>query len=182
MTSCWTTPVCWLVNPVRDHAGRTITPGETSMADALTILESLDGIQVLSANDNLIFFAGDSGQPCCQIISYDKVNVEAVLLQFAPRMTLAGVIQAYGEPTFVTGQPFSEAESMMVMIYPERTMLLYVVVDAIDGALEGASPVIGALTLTETEVDQMLSQSPMDNWKGFLSYDAYMDGEFDNNP
>ncbi len=165
-------PPCW----------QNISPGETDMRDALEIVSGLDSIRITEATDAIITFAYQSGAPCCQIVSDDEGLVAGMVLQLAPQALLGEVIQELGEPQYVTGMPFSEKEYLLVLVYPENAALLYAVVSGADGVLDESSPIVTAIYTTEEQINQVISTSPFDNWKGYLSYSQYMDGEFDNMP
>ena len=165
-------PPCW----------QNITPGLTSSADALDILNAADSITVIQYADSGLVFGGDAGVPCCQIVLDDGGIVSAMVLQFAPNMLLGDVVGKYGEPSFVTGQPVSGTEATLILVYPERGLFVYVAVTKADGLLKEISPIVSAIFATPTETVQLLQDTPLDNWKGYLTYDEYMDGEFDNTP
>ena len=165
-------PPCW----------QNITPGLTSSADALDILNAADSITVIQYADSGMVFGSDTGVPCCQIVLDDGGMVSAMVLQFAPNMLLGDVIGKYGDPSFVTGQPVSGKEAALILVYPERGLFVYAAVTKADGLLKEISPIVSAIFATPTETVQLLQDTPLDNWKGYLTYDEYMDGEFDNTP
>ncbi|MCY4069858.1 MAG: thioredoxin domain-containing protein [Chloroflexi bacterium] len=165
-------PPCW----------QNIRPGETDMREAMQILSGLDSIRITGASDANIVFAYESGAPCCQIVSDDEGLVAGMVLQLAPQVLVGELIQQLGEPQYVTGMPFSEKEYLLVLIYPENAAFLYAAVSGPDGVLDELSPVVTAIYATDEQMRQGISTSPLDNWKGYLSYSQYMDGEFDNIP
>ncbi len=165
-------PPCW----------QSIVPGETSMADAAAIVETLDGMTIAQADEYRLILAQTDGDPCCHIWSEDGETVATILLQFAPNIGIGEVIAAYGEPPFVGGQPFNETEAALSFYYPEEQMLLYAMVAGADGILEESSPVVSAIFATESIMAAALGAAPFDYWKGYLSYSEYMDGEYDYTP
>ncbi len=165
-------PPCW----------QNIRPGVTDMRDALAILNGLDSIRITGASDTGIVFSYGDGAPCCQVASDDEGLVAGMVLQLAPQALVGELIQVLGEPQYVTGMPFSEKEYLLVLIYPEISAFLYAAVSGPNGVLDELSPVVTAIYATDEQMHQVISTSPLDNWKGYLSYSQYMDGEFDNNP
>lgn len=159
-----------------------ITPGETSLADALQIVQQADGMTVINSSDATIVFASASGVACCQISSQGGEHVATMLFQHAPHITVGELIAAHGEPSFVTGQPFSASESVLMLYYPETPMLLYAMVAGLDGQLHETSPIVSAIYATAEVFAGAFAATPFDNWKGYLSYSEYMDGEFDHMP
>ncbi len=165
-------PPCW----------QNISPGKTDMQDALQIISQLDSITIAQATDAEIVFGYASGPPCCQIVSDDQGLVTAIVLQLAPQALVGEVIQILGEPQYVTGMPFSDKEYLLVLVYPEKTSILYAMVSGADVSLDELSPVVSVIYASDAQMNQMISMTPLDNWKGYLSYGAYMDGEFDQHP
>ncbi|MCY4463935.1 MAG: thioredoxin domain-containing protein [Chloroflexi bacterium] len=159
-----------------------IRPGETSLADALDIVGRLDGMTVVNSSDTTFVFASASGAPCCQISSQGGEHIATMLFQLAPHFTVGDLIAAHGEPSFVTGQPFSASESVLMLYYPETPMLLYAVVAGMDGQLNESSPIVSAIYAAEDVFAGAFATTPFDNWKGYLTYNEYMDGQFDHMP
>ncbi|MXX50579.1 MAG: thioredoxin domain-containing protein, partial [Chloroflexi bacterium] len=159
-----------------------IKPGETSLAEALEIVEQLDGMTVVNRSEDTAVFASASGTPCCQIASQGSEYVATMLFQFAPKISVGDLIAAHGEPRFVTGQPFSASEYMLMLYYPETPMLLYAHVAGEDGRLSEASPIVSAIYATPEAFQNAFAARPFDNWKGYLRYSEYMDGQFDYSP
>lgn len=159
-----------------------ITPGETSLADALEIVQQLDGMTVINSSDATFVFASANGAPCCQISSQGSEYVATMLFQHAPNITVGDLIAAHGEPSFVTGQPFSVSESVLMLYYPETPMLLYAMVAGMDGQLQESSPIVSVVYATADVFAGAFATIPFDYWKGYLTYSEYMDGQFDHMP
>lgn len=164
-------PPCW----------QNITPSQTTMEEALQIVSQMQSLTVASATDAEIIFSQGSGAPCCQIASDDQGIVAAILLQLAPETGVGAAIQELGEPQYVTGMPYSDQENLLVLIYPDEASFLYAMVAGADEPLSEGSPVVSALFATRAQMDQVTSMTPLDHWKGYLSFSAYMDGQFDHN-
>ncbi len=159
-----------------------ITPGETSLADALEIVQQIDGMKVINSSDAAFVFASASGAPCCQISSQGGEHVATMLFQHAPNITVGDLIAAHGEPSFVTGQTFSASENVLMLYYPGKPMLLYAMVAGMDGQLQESSPIVSVIYATDEVFAGAFAATPFDNWKGYLAYSEYMDGEFDHMP
>ncbi len=165
-------PPCW----------QNITPGLTDMSAALESVSALEGLNIVQVVDTGFAFQASASEPCCQIASTDAGLVETILLQLAPETELGEVLDVYGDPTYVTGQPFSDKEAVMMLYYPERFMLLYAVVPGVDGQLTESSPIVSVIYATEALLANAFDATPFDHWKGYLTYSEYMDGEFDHQP
>lgn len=160
-------PPCW----------RNITPGQTSMEEAMALVTSIDALEVMQSSGDAFVFRNGDGAPCCQISSQDGETVGSVLLQFAPDINIGQVIAARGEPEYVTGQPFSETEANLMLYYPEQNMLLSVVVPGVDGRLAETSPVVAAVYATNEIFSAAFESAPLQAWQGYLSYREYMDSD-----
>ena len=165
-------PPCW----------QGITPGETSIADALAIVANLDGLTVLNSNETALVFAQGDGPPCCQISSQGGDSIATMLFQRAPTVTVGELVAAHGAPTYVNGQPFSDKESVLMLYYPDAPMLVYAMVAGADGQLSAESPIVSVLYATREVFDSAFAATPFDHWKGYLTYGEYMDGEYDYTP
>ncbi len=165
-------PPCW----------QGIVPGQTSLDAAAEIIAALDGITILNADERGLLLSSQDGGPCCQIASIDGELVASILLQFAPQISISEVIAVHGEPPFVSGQPFTDAEAALSFYYPDSQMLLYVVVPGVNGQLQATSPVVSAIYATEEVMRAAMGAAPFDYWKGYLTYGEYMDGEYDYTP
>lgn len=166
--------------PCEAPCWQNITPGETSFADARTTIEQLADTNIQDT-DNSFVFSLNTGSACCQIASQDLQTVSTILLRLAPTNTLGDLIDANGEPSFVTGEPFSESEHILTLVYPEINLIIFTVVDGADGQLTNDTPIITAVYMSDAVMEGFVANSPIDNWKGFLTYNDYMDGEFDYN-
>ena len=159
-------PPCW----------QNITPGQTSMEDALAIVTALEGVQVLQSDTGAILFRSGDGAPCCQIASQDGQTVGSMLLQFAPVTNVVQAIAARGEPDYVIGQPFSESEAVLMLYYRDQNMLLSALVAGVDGRLEETSPIVAAVYASSAVFAAAFESAPLRAWQGYLSYREYMDG------
>lgn len=164
-----------------------ITPGETTMADASTIIAELEPFTVLQQDADTVVFTTSENDICCQIISENNSGspddvVGAVFLQLAPNNTLGELIEAHGEPTFVTGEPYSDSEAIMTLFYTDINTIVNVIVEGENGQLSEDTPIFTAIYASSPLIESAVNNSQLDNWKGFLTYSEYMDGEFDNSP
>ena len=165
-------PPCW----------QNIVPGETSLSDALAIVQELEQLEVLASQGNNFVFGLVDGTICCQIYSQDGELVTSILLQLAPEISAAEAIAALVEPPLISGQPFTETEAVLMFVYPEKNTLLYAFVPGIEGRLSESSPIVSALYATDELFAEAFEATPFDHWKGYLKYSDYMDGEYDYTP
>ena len=167
-------------DPCTAPCWQNITPGETSLADARTTIEQLANVTIRD-RQNGFTFALDNAVVCCQIAAQDATTVSTILLQVAPSNSLDKLIEAQGDPTFVAGEPFTNDEYILTLFYPELNALVYTVVDGENGQLSDETPIFTIIYTSDPIMEQIVNNSPLDNWKGYLTYNEYMDGEFDVN-
>jgi hypothetical protein len=87
----------------------------------------------------------------------------------------------HGEPTYVSGDTHSDTEAILTLFYPAAQTIINVVVEGPDGQLTEDTPIFAALYTSQTIIETIIASAPMDNWKGLLTFNDYMDGEFDVN-
>ncbi len=159
-------PPCW----------QNVIPGETTLADALEIVGAIDGLALRGQTDQAFQFGRAEAPACCQISADDSGMVNAIILQFAPRMTIGDALDRYGEPLFFRGQPYAASEALLWFYYPERYSMIQVVVPGVDGALEASSPLVAAYYLTEMDMSEAVASGAFSPWKGFVAYGEYAGG------
>lgn len=159
-----------------------IVPGETTIADAKTIIEQLANLTIGEESPNGFAFSTTNGPLCCQVITQDGVTVSTIFLQLAPDMNLGAVVEANGEPLYVNGEEFDDTTAIMSLLYPDSQSIVYAFVEGDDRQLTEDSPIFTVVYVTPDTMDFIISTNPFDDWKGYLPYDEYMDGVFDNNP
>lgn len=159
-------PPCW----------QNILPGETSLAEALSIVSALDGVTVLQQTDQAFQFGRPNTPPCCQISANETQIVDAIILQFAPVMTMGDALAAHGEPMFFRGQPFTDSEAILWFYYPELFTMIQVVVPGVEGALDAGSPLVAAYYLTEMDMSAAVAAGTFAQWKGYAPYQEYAGG------
>lgn len=175
--------------PCQAPCWRGITPGETAWNEALIILEDdaeLTNVQTQDVQDSEAKQASwqqVDGEPCCQMLTQDGQTVSVLFLQVAPDMTLSGVIEQYGEPTYVVGNAFTDDQAIMNLIYPEVPMVLYAFVPGAEtGSVSETSEIIGVLYLTASDMDLLTKTTNLHAWDGYGAYKAYDEGEFEVTP
>ncbi|MDE2635965.1 MAG: thioredoxin domain-containing protein [Chloroflexota bacterium] len=156
-------PPCW----------QNITPGQTSLAEAEARVAAIDSLEIAQSGGGAFAFRHVDGPLCCQISSQDGETVSTMLLQFAPSTNLGQVFAARGEPTYAFGQPFNDAEAIVMLYYPEQNMLLSALAPGVDGSLSEASPVVAAVYATSDVFAAAFGSAPLQAWGGYLSYRDY---------
>ena len=159
-------PPCW----------RNIVPGETALADALAVVSEMEGVVLRGEAEGAFQFGPPDGPPCCQVSADEDQIVDAIILQFAPAMTIGDAIEAYGEPLFFRGQPYAEREAILWLYYPEIFTMIQVIVPGTEGHLAAGSPLVAAYYLTELDTSQAVAAGAFSPWKGYVSYREYVGG------
>lgn len=164
-----------------------IVPGETLYRDAkLSVEEDTRYKDVQEAerkedSDARIFgFAPEEGQVCCQVFSRDGETVTSLLLQFAPDMSFGPVMDRYGEPTYVGGEAPAADQAYMALVYPEAPLVIYAfVAGAESGRLSTGSEILGAMYMSQDEMNLLLACSRLYAWEGFGGFKESIDENYD---
>lgn len=174
-------------DPCESPCWQNITPGETSWRDALTIIEdNANFTRIETAEDEnsaaraVGWHDGDSDLLCCRMYTPDGSVVDAILLQFAPQMTLSQVLEAVGEPTYLIGESVAADQALMSLVYPDVPMVVYVfVAGAEQGALSPSSEIVGAMYMSAGNMQIALQDVGLYLWQGYGTFAEYIDGNFD---
>lgn len=156
-------PPCW----------RGIVPGETTLDEALAIAQSLDGIVVQQGERDFRFGVTD-GPACCQVSADESQIVTAIILQFAPGITLGDAIAKHGEPLFFRGQPYTEEEAILWFWYPDLHTMIQAVVPGAAGSLQAESPLVAAYYLADIVMTEASQAEAFQPWRGYIAYAEYV--------
>lgn len=159
-------PPCW----------REIVPGQSTLAEALSTVAAMDGVVVMQQAEQAFQFGKIDSPPCCQISADENHVVSAIILQFAPEMTIGEALAQHGEPLFFRGQPYTNTEAILWFYYPDRYTMIQVIVPGVEGNLEASSPLVAAYYLTELDMSDALESGAFSPWKGYVSYLEYTEG------
>ncbi|MDE2853752.1 MAG: thioredoxin domain-containing protein [Chloroflexota bacterium] len=159
-------PPCW----------QNIVPGETTLAEALAIVRGLEGIKLRRQGEREFQFGLIDGPACCQISADDSQIVSAIILQFAPDMTLGDAISIYGEPLFFRGQSYTNKEAILWFYYPDLQTMIQIVVPGAEGILDAGSPLVAAYYLAGIDLSDESSANTLAPWKGYVSFEEYVEG------
>ncbi len=167
-------------DPCTAPCWRGITPGETSWADALVILEddtTLEDPQTQTLEDSAALAAQwqeRDGELCCQMLSEDGETVSVIFLQIAPGSTLGQLIESQGEPTYAIGTPISDEQAVVYLLYPEKSLMVFAfAAGAENGSLSETSEIVGAWYLTPDSMDLALKTNNLHAWEGYGSFATY---------
>lgn len=170
-------PPCW----------NNIIPGETSWDDAFTILEDDPDMREIQQDDveesdvRALAWQYRDGRSCCQIISTeDGQGISSILLFTTPDVAIGAVIDLYGDPAYMGGADISPDQAMVVLLFPDVPMLVYVFVEGTaTGRLSASSEIIG-VTYTDAETMQLVLESNnLYVWDGYGSYAELFEGSPD---
>ncbi len=156
-----------------------ITPGVTTWNDAVTILEddsALANVQVQQDDNStarVAEFQGAGGAACCQMFSQDGEIVSLLFLRLAPDLTVADLIDAKGEPTYVIGSEFAEDQAFINLLYPELNTVVYAFVAGKTGAISEDSELIGVLYTQPSDMELLLTTQFLHLWDGYAPYLDY---------
>jgi len=170
---------------------RGITPGQTSWAAALTILEddsSISSIESIQPDPNLParlvdFNDAQGGTRCCRMFSSNGETVNSVLTLLAPTITIGEIIDKFGEPSYYIGEGVTDDQALVSMLYPDIPLIVYGFAPGVSqGQLSASSEVIGAIYLTAEDMQTIISQNNLYAWRGYGPLSSLLDGAFDITP
>jgi len=170
---------------------RGITPGDTSWAAALTLLEddsSLASVEVTQPDPNLparlVDFNDAQGDTrCCRMFSNDGQVVSSVLTLLAPTITIGQILEKFGEPTYYIGEGVTDDQALVSILYPDVPVIIYGFAPGLaEGQLSATSEVIGAIYLTQEDMQTILNQNSLYAWRGYGPLSSLLDGAFDLTP
>ncbi|MCA9884433.1 MAG: hypothetical protein KC546_05755 [Anaerolineae bacterium] len=170
--------------PCEAPCWRNITPGETTWLEARIIIEDDSQLTNLTTEDveeggSVLLFNDGEGPQCCQIYTQDGETVTQVLTLLAPEMTLGQVLAKYGEPEYMTGADVSPDQTLVLLVFPDVPLGLYVFAPGIEtGSLAADNQVIGAIYLNPDDIDELLN-TDLYYWEGYGALSGMIDGEFD---
>lgn len=165
---------------------RGITPGETEWGDAVTILEddsTLAEVNVTqdAQTDGIVAtFQQQDGIPCCLVYTEDGETVSQILIQVAPDMTASQVLEALGEPAYVSGAELSPEQASLALYYPEIQTVVYAFIAGKEtGVLTENSEIFAVLYVKPEDMEEVVTYSDLYAWQGYQNYAEYINGEYD---
>jgi len=161
-----------------------IIPGETGWRDARIMVEDdrqLTNVTLSDVEEGgqlLVFNAGD-GPQCCQLYTRDGQVVNTILTLLAPEMQIDDVIEVHGEPEYLTAADVTPDQALILMIFPDVPMGLYVFAPGLaEGEIAPENEVIGAIYFEPEELDVILNAN-LYRWEGYGKLSDIIDGNFD---
>lgn len=156
-----------------------ITPGETLWSEASAIIQgdaAFSGYEETAEEDVLqaVWQKAESNQYCCRALAENADGpVTYLFMALAPGMIVDEVLQAHGDPSYVTTFDFTDAESVVQLIYPDVPMVISVLVGDSTGSVLANSEVVAQLYMAPAEMQLILDTTELQAWNGYQSYSAY---------
>ncbi len=164
---------------------RGIIPGQSVWRDVLTQVEddaTLQNMQLEQDEETgaAVIQFQQAGQEtiCCRGGSETGATLDFLWLRTAPDHTLADFIEVYGEPAYLISSEYSEEETLVNLLYPEISSVVYIVVAGAEGNLGAGNPIIGYLLMEADVMDEILLTNNLYAWDGFGPIQNYVAGEF----
>jgi protein-disulfide isomerase len=153
---------------------RGIVPGETTLEDAIAILEAQDDLGELNIQSNEVATAITFGDPlCCQLVSQDNQTVTLFQLNTAPLMTLGAVIERYGEPDLIEGAVITRSQTVHNLYFLDHNIVLFVFAEGADAPLSEESPIVGTVYVDPALYAEVLAGVPLSSWNGYQALSDY---------
>lgn len=172
-------PPCW----------RGIIPGETSWSEARSILEddpTLSDVEIRDEEETgeiALTFRRVDGVPCCLLYTENGELVDQMLFQLAPQMTLAQIVEEYGEPAYLSLSEVSDDQAAAALYYPDILSIVYAFVAGKNtGTISADSEIFAVLYVRQNDMDLVVENSSLYIWDGYASYQDYAGRDFDITP
>lgn len=168
-------PPCW----------QNMTPGVTTMEEARAAAEALGATiyEIETETQAAFAFAFSDEGLCCFILPDEDGNlVDLIALLFSGKLTVGDIIAVYGDPSYVDGEALDDVGAALRLFYPQHNLTLYAVIDSADSRLKETTPIYQTMYASEDLMADTIESTPLDNWKGYIKFSEYMDGEFDRQP
>lgn len=163
-----------------------LIPGESAWGLAQDTIANSDAYREVDTESNRqtgevwIDFAFTDGPQCCRLYTVDGETLSRILLLVSPQMTVAEVVAAYGEPTYLTAQAETSEQAYVALIYPDIPMVIYAFAENLtDSEINADNAIIGMVYMDATELDKVLETQSLYNWDGYGALGDIIDGEFD---
>ncbi len=156
-----------------------ITPGETTWSEAVELVQNNAAFSDFESESaeglmQAIWRKAGTEQYCCRLLAEEETGeVTYVFLAVSPGMIVDEVLRQHGEPTYITTFDFTDAESVVQLIYPEVPMVVSVVVGDSTASLLANSEVVAVLYMSPDEMRIILETTELQGWNGYQTYSAY---------
>lgn len=109
------------------------------------------------------------GPQCCRLFSRDGVVMSSVLLLTTPQITVAQVLERYGEPQYLRAEDVTTDQTFVSLVYSDVPMVVYAFATGLaSGAISAESEIIGYVYMTSAEMDITLATaSDLHSWTGY---------------
>lgn len=172
-------PPCW----------RGIIPGETSWSEARSILEddpTLSDVEVRDEDESseiALTFRRVDGVPCCLLYTENGEQVDQMLFQLAPEMTLDDIVEVYGEPAYLSLSEVSDDQAAAALYYPDILSIVYAFVAGKNtGTISAESEIFAVLYVRQSDMDLVVENSSLYIWDGYASFQDYAGRDYDITP
>lgn len=166
-----------------------ITMGETTWEAALEVVEGNERYVIIDRAEDpttgaarVIWQDGDDNPACCQLFTTNGEFADSLVLQLAPKMTLGEISEVIGEPTLLTGEIIGPEKAVISLIYPEVGLIIQAFVAGESGQIDAQNPIIGALLLSPSLMEQVLGRGDFQFWQGYQSFADYFATDADSAP
>lgn len=157
-----------------------IVPGETLWSEAMSIVQADDTFTGFDSNseDELaqaVWQVVDTDQYCCRMLADSEEDpISYIFLTLStPNIIVDDVFAVYGEPDYVTVFEFTNAESVVQLIYADVPMVISALVTTEQPGVMANSHVVAALYMSVDEMETIMMETELKVWDGYQSYDAY---------
>ncbi len=158
-----------------------IIPGRSSWEASLEWVRSDERFANVEVNEQnefveVVWQKAGSEQFCCRLVgNAEQDTVEFLFLALSPQTVVAEVLEEYGDPTYVVAQPFTDAEVVVQLLYPDIPMVIWVLVGDAQSSLLANSEVVALLYMTMEQMDLIIQTNELQGWEGYQPFTAYQE-------
>ncbi len=153
-----------------------ITPGKTTLTDALAILKAdkrFSNIVQPPNQSTQAIWSTAAGEACCQLVADAAGVVESILIKLAPNVTAKQLLDKYGSPAYISTVDYTPQEVALGMIYPKLGLVAWITPGDASTSILADNPVVIALYQAPDQLNKLIQTSSLQGWDGFKSYAAY---------
>lgn len=170
-------------DPCEAPCWRGITPGETTFDEAMAIIEDDEQLSNLQTQEQgaarIAVWGQVDGDNCCELLAIDGETIDLMRLLTTPDVMVGAALEEQGEPAYVTINEVSTSQAFFTLIYPEKSVMIFVfVAGAESGELTADSEIIGVQYLSQDGMEQFLMASQLYEWDGYATFQDYASRDF----
>ena len=150
-----------------------ITIGQTTVADAITILKADTRFANVQTRGSQVAWTTAAGDPAGQLSANGAGVVDVIQMRIAPIVTLKQIIDKYGNPDYTLPQDYSPTEVAFGVIYEKLGLVMVAALDGQADSVKAENPIVLLEYFVPAELSQNIANTPLNGWQGYQPYSVY---------